>query len=87
MRSEIEISVETTGSHHLISASSLNSACRGLLEAEGPGGEAGDGLCGMVVGGDTAVMSVCFFECSVRGYGVQRARLISRRAKVSARSS
>lgn len=58
MRSEIEISVETTGSHHLISARSLNSACRGLLESEGAGGEEVDGLCGMVVGGDTAVMSV-----------------------------
>ena len=61
MRSEIEISVETTGSHHLISARSLNNACRGLLEAEGVGGEAGDGLRGIVVGGDTGAMSVCFF--------------------------
>ena len=64
MRSEIEISVETTGSHHFISARSLNSARLGLLGAEGSGDEAWDGLCGVVVEGDMAVMSVCFFlEC------------------------
>lgn len=61
MRSKIEISVETTGSHHLISASSLNTACRVELGAEGSGGGWEDWFCWTVVDVDSAVMGMCFF--------------------------